>query len=270
MSFFTNGGAEANENAIKLARWYTGRHKVIARYRSYHGLPARDRLPATRGAGRQPGIPGVVRMLDLHLPLPGRHPTPPGLLGGAASRRSSARAGERRRRDHGDDRRDNGIIVPPGGYLESIREVRDGGIVLILDEVMAGFGRSGNGSAARTGRRPGHPHLGKDQLRLRALGAMVINQGRRLGTGQVLRGRAHVLVRACVRGGDRLDRGFQEGIVENSCDGQGAAASCRGSRAHRPSAKGASSGNRARRDRDPQAAVLLTPPARRRPRSGRS
>src|SRR6201996_3730445 len=36
-SFFTNGGTEANENAIKLARWYTGRHKIIARYRSYHG-----------------------------------------------------------------------------------------------------------------------------------------------------------------------------------------------------------------------------------------
>src|SRR5213082_1467388 len=44
MSFFTNGGAEANENAIKLARWYTGRHKIVARYRSYHG--------ATAGAGR--------------------------------------------------------------------------------------------------------------------------------------------------------------------------------------------------------------------------
>ena len=44
MSFFTNGGAEANENAIKLARWYTGRHKIIARYRSYHGAtPARSR-----------------------------------------------------------------------------------------------------------------------------------------------------------------------------------------------------------------------------------
>ena len=40
MSFFTNGGTEANENAIKLARWYTGRHKIIARYRSYHGATA--------------------------------------------------------------------------------------------------------------------------------------------------------------------------------------------------------------------------------------
>src|ERR1700759_2247861 len=37
MSFFTNGGAEANENAIKLARWYTGRQKIVVRYRSYHG-----------------------------------------------------------------------------------------------------------------------------------------------------------------------------------------------------------------------------------------
>src|SRR5205085_8419038 len=37
MSFFTSGGAEANENAIRLARWYTGRHKIVARYRSYHG-----------------------------------------------------------------------------------------------------------------------------------------------------------------------------------------------------------------------------------------
>ena len=50
MSFFTNGGAEANENAIKLARWYTGRHKIIARYRSYHGATAggdhADRRPA--------------------------------------------------------------------------------------------------------------------------------------------------------------------------------------------------------------------------------
>src|SRR5262249_35069329 len=47
LSFFTNGGAEANENAIKLARWYTGRHKIVARYRSYPGPTARPiPLPA--------------------------------------------------------------------------------------------------------------------------------------------------------------------------------------------------------------------------------
>src|SRR5687768_3046128 len=62
MSFFTNGGAEANENAIKLARWYTGRHKVIARYRSYHGATGGAITltgdPRCWPAG--PGIPGVV------------------------------------------------------------------------------------------------------------------------------------------------------------------------------------------------------------------
>src|SRR5919202_3180528 len=50
MSFFTNGGAEANENAIKLARWYTGRHKIIARYRSYHGATGGARSPASRAS----------------------------------------------------------------------------------------------------------------------------------------------------------------------------------------------------------------------------
>ena len=77
MSFFTNGGAEANENAIKLARWYTGRHKIIARYRSYHGATA-GAITLTGDPRRwpaEPGIPGVVRMLDpVHLPLPRRPP----------------------------------------------------------------------------------------------------------------------------------------------------------------------------------------------------
>src|SRR5215217_4140681 len=66
MSFFTNGGAEANENAIKLARWYTGRHKVIARYRSYHGATA-GAITLTGDPRRwaaEPGIPGVVRVMD--------------------------------------------------------------------------------------------------------------------------------------------------------------------------------------------------------------
>src|SRR5213596_3440988 len=66
MAFFTNGGAEANENAIKLARWYTGRHKIIARYRSYHGATAGS-LSLTGDPRRwvaESGIPGVVRVLD--------------------------------------------------------------------------------------------------------------------------------------------------------------------------------------------------------------
>src|SRR5246127_407391 len=65
-SFFTNGGAEANENAIKLARWYTGRHKIIARYRSYHGSTG-GAITLTGDPRRwpaEPGIPGVVHVLD--------------------------------------------------------------------------------------------------------------------------------------------------------------------------------------------------------------
>ena len=66
-SFFTaNGGAEANENAIKIARWYTGRQKIIARYRSYHGATA-GAITLTGDPRRwyaEPGMPGVVRMFD--------------------------------------------------------------------------------------------------------------------------------------------------------------------------------------------------------------
>src|SRR3954447_10848690 len=79
MSFFTNGGAEANENAIKLARWYTGRHKVVARYRSYHGATA-GAITLTGDPRRwhaEPGIPGVVRMLDPYTyRCPAGHPDP--------------------------------------------------------------------------------------------------------------------------------------------------------------------------------------------------
>ena len=64
--FFTNGGSEANENAVKLARWVTGRHKILARYRSYHGATAAS-ITLTGDPRRwaaEPGIPGVVHVLD--------------------------------------------------------------------------------------------------------------------------------------------------------------------------------------------------------------
>src|SRR5471030_1397940 len=77
--FFTNGGAEANENAIKLARWYTGRQKIVARYRSYHGATA-GAMTLTGDPRRwpaEPGIPGVVRMLDPYTyRCPAGHPDP--------------------------------------------------------------------------------------------------------------------------------------------------------------------------------------------------
>ena len=78
-TFFTNGGAEANENAIRLARWVTGRHKIVARYRSYHGATG-GAITLTGDPRRwfaEPGIPGVVRMLDPYTyRCPAGHPDP--------------------------------------------------------------------------------------------------------------------------------------------------------------------------------------------------
>jgi taurine--2-oxoglutarate transaminase len=150
MSFFTNSGAEANENAIKLARLYTGRHKIVVRYRSYHG--------ATHGAvsltgdprrwPTEPGMPGVVRMLDPYTyRCPAGHPDPCPVCSGAPHLEEILEY-------EGADTvaavfletvtGTNGIIPPPDGYLQSIREVCDRhGILLVLDEVMAGFGRTG-------------------------------------------------------------------------------------------------------------------------------
>jgi taurine---2-oxoglutarate transaminase len=149
-TFFTNGGAEANENAIKLARWVTGRHKVVARYRSYHGATA-GAITLTGDPRRwpaEPGIPGVVRMLDPYTyRCPAGHPDPCPVCTGAPHL-------EELLQYEGPDTvaaviletvtGTNGIIVPPDGYLQAIREVCDRhGILLICDEVMAGFGRTG-------------------------------------------------------------------------------------------------------------------------------
>ena len=150
MSLFTTGGAEATENAIKLARWYTGRHKIVARYRSYHGATA-GAVTLTGDPRRwpaEPGIPGVVRMFD---PYPYRcsagHPDPcPVCSGGPHLEEILQYEGPHNvaavimETVSGT----NGVLVPPDGYLASIRELCDRhGILLILDEVMAGFGRTG-------------------------------------------------------------------------------------------------------------------------------
>ena len=150
MSFFTNGGAEANENAIKLARWYTGRHKIVARYRSYHGATAGS-ITLTGDPRRwaaEPGIPGVVRMLDPYTyRCPAGHPDPCPVCTGAPHLEEILQyegpqtvAAVILETVTGT----NGVIPPPDGYLRSIREVCDRhGILLICDEVMAGFGRTG-------------------------------------------------------------------------------------------------------------------------------
>lgn len=152
--FFTNGGAEANENAIKLARAYTGRHKLIARYRSYHG--------ATHGAialtgdprrwAAEPSISGVVRVFD---PYSFRC-----IFCGGPCQNIDACTGKHLNliedviRFEGPNTiaaffletvtGTNGILVPPPGYLEGVRSLCDKyGILMVCDEVMSGFGRTG-------------------------------------------------------------------------------------------------------------------------------
>jgi taurine--2-oxoglutarate transaminase len=150
MAFFTNGGAEANENAIKVARWYTGRHKVIARYRSYHGATggAITLTGDPRRWGAEPGVPGIVRMFDPYTyRCPAGHPDPCPVCTGAPHLEEILQyegahtvAAVILETVTGT----NGLIVPPDGYLQSIRETCDRhGILLITDEVMAGFGRTG-------------------------------------------------------------------------------------------------------------------------------
>lgn len=145
-SFFTLGGAEANENAIRIARAVSGRQKILARYRSYHG--------ATSGAitltgdprrwANEPGIPGVVHVLDFYHGT--THPED--------SAADALRLLEETIELEGPSTiaafivepvtGTNGILVPPDGYLQGVRELCDRyGILLIADEVMSGFGRTG-------------------------------------------------------------------------------------------------------------------------------
>jgi taurine--2-oxoglutarate transaminase len=144
--FFTNGGAEANENAIKLARQATGRHKILARYRSYHGATgaAITLTGDPRRWAAEPGVPGVVRVADTH--RWGR-PEPEPVA-------DSLQALEDVVRYEGAQTiaafilepvvGTNGILVPPDGYMQGVREICDRhGILLIADEVMTGFGRTG-------------------------------------------------------------------------------------------------------------------------------
>lgn len=144
--FFTNGGAEANENAVKIAREYTGRHKVLARYRSYHGATAGSMTLTgdPRRWANDPGIPGVVHVLDPY------H----GIQRGWDDAGTSLAMLEEVIQLEGPGTiaafilepvtGTNGILIPPPGYMEGVRALCDKyGLLLIADEVMAGFGRTG-------------------------------------------------------------------------------------------------------------------------------
>jgi taurine--2-oxoglutarate transaminase len=144
--FLTLGGAEAIENAIKLARHYTGRTKILARYRSYHGatLGAMTLTGDPRRWANEPGIVGVVRYPDTHR-WGEREPRPvaeslQGLEDVIVYEGPHTIAAVFLETIVGT----NGILIPPDGYIQGVREICDRyGILMVADEVMAGFGRTG-------------------------------------------------------------------------------------------------------------------------------
>ena len=151
MVFFTNGGAEATENAIRMARLHTGRHKVLAAYRSYHGATA-GALTMTgdpRRWGSEPGIPGIVRYWGPYTYRSAFHAEDDE----QECARALAHLADVIMLEGGQNVAaiiletvvgTNGILVPPDGYLQGVRDLCDRhGIVMIADEVMAGFGRCG-------------------------------------------------------------------------------------------------------------------------------
>ena len=144
--FFTNGGAEANENAIKLARMVTGRHKILARYRSYHGGTA-GAISLTGDPRRwaaEPGIPGVVRIMDPYHGIQRGWDSADEALANLEETIQLEGPGTIAAFILETVTGTNGILVPPDGYLQGVREICDRyGILLIADEVMAGFGRTG-------------------------------------------------------------------------------------------------------------------------------
>jgi taurine--2-oxoglutarate transaminase len=154
--FFTLGGAEANENAIKIARAFTGKHKILARYRSYHG--------ATAGAMALTGDPrrlawepslmsGVVHFLDPYRYRSTFHKNKPDISEVEFTQDYLNHLEEIISYEGAETiaaiiietvTGTNGIIIPPQGYLQGLREICDkNNILLICDEVMSGFGRTG-------------------------------------------------------------------------------------------------------------------------------
>lgn len=148
--FFTNGGADANENAIRMARLHTGRDTVLSTYRSYHGNTG----AAIVATGDWRRMPNQYARGHVHFFGPYLYRSE---FWASSPEEESARALHHLERVIQSEGPATiaaillesvpgtaGILIPPPGYLAGVRELCDRyGIVMILDEVMSGFGRTG-------------------------------------------------------------------------------------------------------------------------------
>lgn len=149
--FFTLGGADANENAIKIAKMFTGRNKIFSRYRSYHGATygAANLTGEPRRYACEPGIPGFVKFFDPYIyQAPIKFETEEEATKYYLDTFKEQVIYEGRKQVAAvfleTITGSNGIIIPPKGYLKGIRAICDEfGILMVCDEVMAGFGRTG-------------------------------------------------------------------------------------------------------------------------------
>ena len=225
--FFTLGGSEANENALKIARLVTGRYKTVSRYRSYHGasLGALALSGDYRRPPLEPAIPGAIHALDCYCyRCPFGHPpgtnslacaeqfdTILGLDGNVGAVFLEPIPGA------------NGVLIPPKGYWKRVRELCDKhGALLVADEVLTGFGRTGKmlGIDHEDGVVPDMITMAKGITGgYVPLGAVLVHErvSRHFDTEKLLCGLTyygHPL--ACAAGNEAIDVYREEGLIEQT------------------------------------------------------